>query len=127
MEKGISEIVGCADLDEGRSTELYRALRSLLCSTCGAEIKEGMLFTRRKVKGIGVRIMPQCAKCEPFTPQPGKEKESTLLRSLLAEPAKDLRRRASLPSEDSAKSRIIEEKVRQRLEPALDRARRKGK
>ena len=58
MEKGISEIIGRAERDEGGSTEAYRALRALLCATCGANIAEGTLFTRRKVKGIGLRIMP---------------------------------------------------------------------
>ena len=128
MEKGISEIVGRADLDEGRSTDLYRALRTLLCSTCGAEIAEGTLFTRRKVKGIGVRIMPQCQQCEPFKLSVDKEKESSLLRSLLSGQPTRARSGRRLSSEEAsqmdAKAKTIEDEVRRRLEPALKRGRR---
>jgi hypothetical protein len=128
MEKGISEIVGRGNLDEGRSTDVYRALRTLLCATCGAEIAEGMLFTRRRVKGVGLRIMPQCPKCAPFTLQADKKEKSVLLQSLLAEQTPDSSKRSIASSEvDSpaqAKAKSVDEEVRRRLGPALKRSRR---
>jgi hypothetical protein len=89
MDKGISEIVGRAELKSGGSRQVYRALRSLLCSVCGTEIMEGAHFTRRSVKGIGVSIMPQCQKCAPFILQGSKQEKSALLRSLLSEQPTD--------------------------------------
>jgi hypothetical protein len=133
MDQGISEIIGRADLGGGKSTQLYRALRPLLCSTCGAEIAEGTLFTRRKMKGIGLRIMPQCRKCAPFTLQSGKKEKSALLQSLLVEEPADSsgRTRASSqppPTQTHSQTQVAEkslnEKVRRRLEPALKRGRR---
>ena len=113
--KAVSEIVGRAELAGGRSAEVYRALRTLLCATCGAEIGEGTLFTRRKVKGIGVRIMPQCRKCAPFSfAEGGGKKESDLLRSLLAAPEKT--------PEPQAAEKNLKEEVARRLGPALRRS-----
>jgi RNase P subunit RPR2 len=126
MEKGISEIVGHADLDEGRTTEVYRALRSLLCATCGTWITEGTLFTRRKVKGIGLRIMPQCPKCAPFTLRIERKEKSSLLQSLLAErPSDSSRQTVSSEAEAEAqeKAKSVNEEVRRRLGPALKRGR----
>jgi hypothetical protein len=126
MEKGISEIVGRAERDEGGSTEAYRALRPLLCATCGANIAEGTLFTRRKVKGIGLRIMPQCAKCGPFILQVEKKEKSELLRSLLTEQPADSSKSASATARDaqsSSKEKSLNDEVRRRLEPALKRGR----
>ena len=112
--KAVSEIVGRAELAGGRGAEVYRALRVLLCATCGAEIGEGTLFTRRKVKGIGVRIMPQCRKCAPFTfAEGGAKKQSDLLRSLLSAPEKT--------SQPPAAEKNLEEEVARRLGPALRR------
>ena len=128
--KGISEIVGRGELDGGGGAEVYRALRSLLCATCGAAISEGALFTRRRVKGIGLRIMPQCAKCAPFTLQAGGKEKSALLRALLAEEPSDSpggarppRRAApdSAPQARAAES-DVDEQVRRRLGPALKRS-----
>jgi hypothetical protein len=131
MDNGISEIVGRACLQDGKSTRIYRALRSLVCSTCGAEIATGSHFTRRRVKGIGISIMPQCSKCEPFTLQPGKAQKSALLRSLLAEPQEDTQSRTDLApitdSEAQVKEKSIAEEVRKRLGPALKRGRRGDK
>ena len=110
--KAVSEIVGRAD--EG--VEVYRALRPLLCATCGAGIGEGTLFTRRKVKGIGLRIMPQCPKCAPFTFEAGAKKESDLLRSLLAQPP-------DAPPKHPAPEKNLKEEVARRLGPALKRKR----
>ena len=119
--KAVSEIVGRAD----GGTEVYRALRSLLCATCGAGINEGMLFTRRKVKGIGVRIMPQCRKCAPFTLEGRGKKESDLLRSLLSEPptAAPKSPTPDNASQPRAPEKNISEEVARRLGPALKRKR----
>jgi hypothetical protein len=106
--KAVSEIVGRAD----GGSEVYRALRPLLCATCGAAIGEGTLFTRRKVKGIGVRIMPQCRECAPFTFEAGAKKESDLLRALLAQPA-------DAPPKRPAPEKNLKEEVARRLGPAL--------
>lgn len=129
MDKGISEIVGGGRLASGGSVQVYRALRSLLCSTCGVEIAEGALFTRRTVKGIGVSIMPQCAKCAPFVLQSGRNEKSALLRSLLAEQPADSSSRKEISSEvtspSESKEKNLDEQVRQRLGPALRRGRHK--
>src|SRR5688500_5176545 len=125
MEKGISEIVGRGELAHGESTQLYRALRVLLCATCGAEIAPGSLFTRRRVKGIGVRIMPQCPACQPFVMQVKRKEQSALLRSLLKDSETDV-----LPGEASplkGRTKTIAEQVRSRLGPALKRGRGEGK
>jgi hypothetical protein len=129
MEKGISEIVGRGELEEGRTTDVYRALRALLCATCGASIAEGLLFTRRRVKGIGLRIMPQCPKCAPFKLRPDKQEKSTLLRSLLAEQPEDSSRRTGVSDEadSQAKTQSAREEVQRRLGPALKRSRRERK
>lgn len=130
MDKGISEIVGRGELKSGESLQVYRALRSLLCSTCGTEIAENAHFTRRSVKGIGFSIMPQCRKCAPFTLQSSKHEKSALLRSLLTEqPANSARQTSSsppdTPTEISAEKNIREE-VNRRLGPALKRSRGKS-
>ena len=132
MDKGISEIVGDGNLASGGSAQVYRALRSLLCSTCGAEIAERALFTRRRVKGIGVSIMPQCAKCAPFALQSSRKEKSALLRSLLAEQPADSSSRKDVKdvsseaaSTSQAKEKDLDEEVRQRLGPALKRGRHK--
>jgi hypothetical protein len=129
MERAISEIVGRAYLDEGRSADVYRALRSLLCATCGSGIAEGSLFTRRRLKGFGVRIMPQCRECSPFTLQADRKEKSALLRSLLTEqpagsagPAKAARNNSENALQDDEKKRV-DEAVRRRLGPALKRGR----
>ncbi|HEX8922498.1 MAG TPA: hypothetical protein VF766_13580 [Pyrinomonadaceae bacterium] len=129
MDKAISEIVGDGKLKSGGRAQVYRALRSLLCSTCGVEIAEGSLFTRRRVKGIGVSIMPQCAKCTPFTLQAGKKEKSALLRSLLAEQPADSASRKDVSTDAASTSQAQEkdlgEAVRRRLGPALRRGRHK--
>jgi hypothetical protein len=132
MERAISEIVGRADMDEGGSTQVYRALRSLLCATCGAGIAEGSLFTRRRVKGIGVRIMPQCRECSPFTLQTDRKEKSALLRSLLAGQPTDSAGQAKAPARNNSENasqaqneekKNVDEAVRRRLGPALKRGR----
>jgi hypothetical protein len=132
--EGISEIVGRAERDDGRRTDVYRALRSLLCATCGAEIAEGTLFTRRRVKGIGVRIMPQCQRCAPFALRAGKQEKSDLLQALLTgQTAASPKRRGGssgqISSDEAAsgeadEGKKVNEEVRRRLGPALKRSRR---
>ena len=131
-EKGISEIAGRVDLAGGASVLAYRALRSLMCSACGMVIAEGALFTRHRVKGIGVNIMPRCLRCEPFTMRARKEEKSALLKSLLAgqqtSPANDSVPTAAGSSQSSLKPQVEErnpvEEMRKRLGPALKRGRR---
>ena len=122
--KAVSEIVGRAEVAGGRSAEVYRALRPLLCATCGAEIGEGTLFTRRKVKGIGVRIMPQCPKCRPFALKGDGKKQSDLLRTLLAGQPSDSPERAAPEgiSQPHDASKNLKEEAARRLGPALRRS-----
>lgn len=131
MEKGISEIAGRVNLASGGDAPAYRALRPLLCSTCAAWIAEGTLFTRHKVKGIGVSIMPRCRQCEPFSVRASKEEKSALLKSLLAgQQAQPLRKADSAANDSSQHSpepqgdkKNLAEEVRKRLGPALKRGR----
>ena len=133
MRDAISEIVGRGKLGKGGSAQVYRALRRLLCSTCGAEIAEDALFTRRSVKGFGLNIMPQCRKCAPFTLQQDQKEKSALLQALLREESPDSSKPESAPAsfpQDIAaqeEKRNVAEEVRRRLGPALKRGRRKLK
>ncbi|HEX7318560.1 MAG TPA: hypothetical protein VF297_31925 [Pyrinomonadaceae bacterium] len=87
MAKGISEIVGEADGAGGSGVTVYRALRQLFCAACGATIREGDLFTRRALSGQGLRILPRCSGCEPFTPPGAAGARSALIEALLTPPA----------------------------------------
>jgi hypothetical protein len=61
MQKGISEIAGQGTIADGSTVKLYRALRTLLCEKCGAEIREGTLFTRWPLlMNQAMPIMPHC-------------------------------------------------------------------
>ncbi|HEX8499523.1 MAG TPA: hypothetical protein VF659_02945 [Pyrinomonadaceae bacterium] len=98
-----SERAGDAALESGGRTTLYRALRELTCSRCGAVIREGELFTRGAATAAGLPLIRSCRGCAPFEPAGG------LLEALFAagsgrEPA------------DAADAR---EKVLSRLGPAL--------
>jgi hypothetical protein len=124
MVKGISVIVGRAESGDGAEVPVYRALRTLLCSSCGATIGEGTLFSRRALGTGGLRVAAQCRECAPFVPRDDGEKErrrSPLLESLLA------------PEPESGaeiEPRLMEyvtAEVRKRLGPALRyRAGKKG-
>jgi len=135
MRDAISEIVGRGKLKSGDSTQVYRALQQLLCSTCGAEIAQDALFTRRSVKGFGLNIMPQCRKCAPFTLQQDKREKSALLQALLRKGPPDSSKQDSLPASISQNTAAVqeegrknaEEEVRRRLGPALKKGRRKFK
>jgi hypothetical protein len=117
MGKGISVIVCQAESSDGQEVPIYRALRTLLCSSCGATIGEGALFTRRALSGGGLRVAAQCRECAPFIArddgEQARRQRSSLLESLLApEPE----------SETEIEHRQFEhiaESVRKRLGPAL--------
>lgn len=128
MRDAISEIVGRGKLDDGHDARVYRALRALLCSTCGAVIAQNSLFTRRGVKGFGLNIMPQCRKCAPFALLPEEQEKSALLQALLREPAVDSEG-ANVPEHEAAPEdqKNIAEEVRRRLGPALKKTQRKIK
>lgn len=92
MGKGISVIVGRAEGGDGQGTPVYRALRDLLCSSCGSAIAEGALFTRRPVAGAGLRVAAQCRECAPFEQREDGGKgqgRSPLMKSLLTPAAED--------------------------------------
>jgi hypothetical protein len=132
MRDAISEIVGQGGLSDGGSAQIYRALRSLLCSACGAMIAKDTLFTRCSVKGVGLSIMPQCRKCTPFVFQPDKQEKSALLQELLREnaPASSSRESALADaSRDTSaqEKRHVAEEVRKRLGPALKKGRHQPK
>jgi hypothetical protein len=116
MSKGISVIVGRAEGGDGQDVPVYRALRTLLCSSCAATIGEGALFTRRALAGTGLRVAAECRECAPFVARDegGKGRErSPLLESLLA---------SETGSEIEVEQGQVEqraESVRKRLGPAL--------
>jgi len=143
MEHGISEIYGEGRGPDGRATPVYRALRELLCSACGAPIAEGSLFTRKSLPQFAMRIMPRCRECAPFgtageagrvtpavgdggasdgagggTPKGAGVKRSKLLEGLLT-PAPERE-----GGQESERARDVAEKVASRLGPALSRSRR---
>ena len=70
-QEGISELVGEGAGARGRRTKVYRALRELLCSSCGTSIPEGALFTRETIRLFALRLMPRCRECAPFELEPG--------------------------------------------------------
>ncbi len=122
MAKGISEIVGEADSPDGSKVMVYRALRHLFCVACGGTIREGGLFTQRTLLGQGLRILPRCRGCEPFTPPGVAGIQSALIEALLTPPAEEAKPEAEGP----ARREELAEAVMKRLGPALSRAR-KGK
>ncbi len=119
VKKGISEIVGTADSLGKSGVTVYRALRLVLCARCGAEIKEGALFTRRTLAGSGLRILPQCHGCVPFTLRSGTRDRSALIESLLAPATEE----ALVTVRKHERSEKTAEAIEQRLGPALRRAR----
>jgi hypothetical protein len=144
MEHGISEIYGEGLGPDGRATPVYRALRELLCSACGAQIVEGSLFTRKSLPQFALRIMPRCRECAPFavagdtegvrpaggpveesdgvgdeTPEGAGARRSKLLEGLLT-PAPEAGGAQKVPE----RPRDVSEEVARRLGPALSRSRR---
>lgn len=122
MAKGISEIVGEAGDAGGTGATVYRALSQLFCAACGDTIREGDLFTRRALPGQGLRILPRCRGCAPFTPPDVARAKSALIELLLTLPAGEAKPEAATP----ARREELAEAVMKRLGPALGRAR-KGK
>lgn len=122
MVKGISVIVGEADGGDGARVPVYRALRALLCSSCGVAIGEGTLFTRRATADDRLRLAAQCKECTPFIWDDaggGKRPRSPLLDSLFT--SQTGRERAGREPGQAAES------VKERLGPALRyRAGKKG-
>ena len=121
MAKSISEIVGLAE-SKGRSrVRVYRALKILFCAACGETIGDGALFTRRRLDGQGLRILPQCQKCAPFklqTPSVEGRRQSALLESLMT-PQPEKRGSERLQRDMNAERAAVE----RRLGPALRRCR----
>ena len=86
MVKGISVIEGRARREDGAEVIVYRALRELLCSACGAVIREGTHFTRRVSAASGLNLAAHCRKCVPFEPEPEADKgrRSKLMESFFS-------------------------------------------
>lgn len=140
MREAISEIVGDAVLADKTACVAYRALRPLECSTCGAAIAEGALFTRRSLPSAELRIWPQCRRCAPLElkpvaaveppPEQRKPARSALLNSLLTTkdgisiPAPQTPRPSSPDDSTARTKRTTAEEVERRLGPALRRGRR---
>jgi hypothetical protein len=133
MEHGISEIFGEGVDRAGRATPVYRALRELLCSGCGAIIPEESLFTRKTLPQLALRILPRCRECTPFElPAGDPGKRSKLLDSLMS-PARetgDGQPETGGEQETAAKQkddprRDVSAEIERRLGPALSRGRRK--
>jgi hypothetical protein len=118
MKAAISEIVGQAKDSRGTQTDIYRALRVLLCSRCGKGIEENELFTRKKL--AGVRISPCCRECAPFEPHPSGQSSSQLLKSLLIPESS-----AKSPQKAQPDRKVTAREVEQRLGPALARCRKR--
>jgi hypothetical protein len=110
MVKGISVIVGEADGKDGAGAPVYRALRPLLCSSCGTDIGEGTIFTRRALADGGLRVAAQCRECAPFAWSDGVEEgrpRSPLLESLFTPRAEgEHGRREPGPAAESVKERL---------------------
>jgi len=119
MKKSISEIVCHA---AGSDEPVYRALRPLICAACGGEIPEGGYFTRRALGGI--RLLPQCQKCVPFSLETTDEKPS-LLRTLLSSQTEATDTGKPVLADNHADE--IREAVAARLGPALKRTHRHSK
>ena len=92
MGKGLSVIVGKAESGDGSKAPVYRALRPLLCSSCGAAIGEGTFFTRRALAGGGLRVASRRSECAPFTwgDEGAKGRHRSPLLDHLPQPARRL-------------------------------------
>lgn len=118
VTQGVSEIVGSVNVEGRGSEKVYRALRPLICASCGVAIEEGALFTRREHASFALHIMPTCAECVPFTwPEDATRPDegSSLIESLLTT-TQDSERVHSVTDTPTQK------KVESRLAPALSRS-----
>ena len=134
MKRAVSEIVGRAELAGHAPVAIHRALTSSLrCASCDSLIAEGELFTRRNTFGQGLRILPRCRKCAPFTLMPEEAKTvHPMLDSLLSPAAETstvskgrLAKKSSTTDapEPDEKQKRIKEAMIERLGPALRRTR----
>jgi hypothetical protein len=104
----------------GVRVPVHRALRSLLCAECGAEIETGELFTRWPLPGAAhVFAMPKGECCAPFDFTSEQLEKSPLLRALLAAPAPARRPRKEI---DAATRQAFDA----RLGPVLMRLKRRA-
>lgn len=139
MPQWVSEVVGEAALENGERAVVYRALRSLECTSCGGAITEGALFIRRKIAGRGLPILPHCDRCAPFTLRDEKaEPRSPLIASLLAPQdekrdataqkpeAKNVRQASADEQERRPTDERIAHEVERRLGSVLKRVRSSG-
>lgn len=107
-----SERAGEGVLATGERADVYRALRGLMCSSCGKVIREGELFTREAEPASGLPLVRRCRDCAPFTTGGG------LLDALFAPgPVEE--------SRPTAARGDAHEKVLARLGPALEAGRRR--
>lgn len=75
-QPGISEKVGTVRCADGAGGMAYRALRDLVCSSCGVIIKTSELFTRWSLASASpipaanqleaLRLVARCRNCIPF-------------------------------------------------------------
>jgi hypothetical protein len=119
MKVAISEVVGRAKTHGGEEVSVYRALRELMCASCGRDIACADLFTRRKLGGVS--ILPRCRKCAPFIWPDKKGSGSELINSLLVS-TEEGESRTTRP--EPAYSEKIARAVERRLGRALARTRR---
>lgn len=134
MKKGVSEIIGQALFDDGAKGTAYRALRPLVCARCGGVVAAGESFTRDRAEGQGLQLWPRCQACVPFTFEPATPPRSPLLQSLLTptkqeQSANETRGEQERATNDERRKALdkrtqIDEAMRRRLGPALERARR---
>jgi len=132
MKQASSEISGYTDAKGKTGRTVYRALRPLLCSRCGKEIREGELFTRWKIAGqtiSNLKLLPRCFECEPFILRDSLSEPSGLLESLLRTSSQD--RQQTNPATDAGKKNRspsprddLADALLERLGPALARCRR---
>ncbi len=131
-QSGISEATAHARLAGGVKTVVYRALRSLVCSTCARPIEPETLFTRCALPGSTLLIMPQCIECVPFEIERENRARSALVRSLLGVPPPPAREIAAKQTGehprdeagDEGEAAKVRREIERRLGPALRRTRR---
>lgn len=128
MKSGVSEIIGQAVYVDGERGTAYRALRPLFCASCGGVVAAGEMFTRDRHAGQGLRLWPRCQACVPFAFAPGGNQTRSLLLNSLLTPTRQeqttARKTAANEREANDKRSKTMEAMRQRLGPALERARR---
>jgi hypothetical protein len=134
MKDGVSEIIGQAVFGDGSKVTAYRALRPLWCASCSNVVAEGEMFTRDRQAGQGLRLWPRCQACVPFALDPGKQARSSLLQNLLTPaepgPAATMNHSRTEEATKNEQQKVKDERqkaseaMRQRLGPALERARR---